>query len=151
MKKLLLTLTSLALLSTSLYAGCTANVDMGNTNKIINLEAGSNDGDAVNYKQTLKESETNIINQATPLFDDISTMKIYKIGATCLLSGSIQLNSDVAVGTDLFRFPVGYQTLHNGYIEAYETRYRLKDTGFESREAMSAGNWVNLYTLYTCG
>jgi hypothetical protein len=47
MKKLLLTLTSLALLSTSLYAGCTTTVDMDG-NRITDLGAPTTGTDAVN-------------------------------------------------------------------------------------------------------
>jgi hypothetical protein len=47
MKKLLLSLASLALISTSLYAGCTADVDMDG-NRIMKLGAPTAGTDAVN-------------------------------------------------------------------------------------------------------
>jgi hypothetical protein len=96
MKKLLLTLASLALFSTSLYAGCTADVDMGNTNKIINLEAGSSSGDAVNYAQTLKYETKAVTYTAVSADWDITVMSSVRKGDIMCL----QMNFKNVSGAD---------------------------------------------------
>jgi hypothetical protein len=129
MKKLLLTLASLALLSTSLYAGCTADVDMGG-NKIINLEAGTADGDAVNYAQVSKETSHLVASSdATTLtvYGGSHPVKITKANNLKCISGLI-INR---TGTSLS--PANYRTvatISDTSFKPSETRVGL-GTGVE--------------------
>jgi hypothetical protein len=101
MKKLLLTLASLALLSTSLYAGCTADVDMDG-NKITDLGAPTAGTDATNKdyvdnKFTL--SETNITSRDTAKWTSDAKIRL-KAGIGCT-TGSITAVADMTAGTKL--------------------------------------------------
>jgi hypothetical protein len=89
MKKLLLTLASLALLSTSLYAGCTADVDMDG-NRIMKLGAPTTGTDAVNRDYV----DTRILMEKTgspiTLDTDETTWQSYTIPhrSTCIIQSN---------------------------------------------------------------
>jgi hypothetical protein len=124
MKKLLLSLASLALISTSLYAGCTADVDMGNTNKIINLEAGSNDGDAVTYAQSLKRVVYDVPEDNPSLLASLSAdynVIVERIGNVCILQGLLKNASatDITTTTQFGTVSAGYRPLQLTYGPAH--------------------------------
>jgi hypothetical protein len=120
MKKLLLTLTSLALLSTSLYAGCTADVDMGG-NKITDLGAPTTGTDAVNRDYVdnkitgssvaINIAKLNTDTQITGAGDGVQPT-LHKSGNIVCFSGGFRANATLAADTDLTStslIPVGYR------------------------------------------
>jgi hypothetical protein len=101
MKKLLLSLASLALISTSLYAGCTADVDMGG-NRITDLGAPTAGTDAVNkdYVDNFVKIDTYSIVYNTGTSNSAgNSSTIKKVGYQCFIKASFVHNTDIPAGS----------------------------------------------------
>jgi uncharacterized protein YxeA len=141
MKKLLLGLTTLLALTTiTLYAACTADVDMG-SNKIINLSAGTTDGDAVNYEQTLKRYEANAINVDGNMTMD-RQIKFVKVGNICTVEGQYHWDNQTNEGVDAFQAPNGFLPSGLGH---FPTGIVLCTDGNTSRLFMQGNGIVDSY------
>jgi hypothetical protein len=114
MKKLLLGITiALTTLTATLYAACTADVDMGN-NKITNLSNGIADGDAVNYEQALKRTLVDIPEDNASKLASVNeshNVAIEKVGGICILVGQLRnvSGTDITSNTLFGTIPEGYR------------------------------------------
>jgi hypothetical protein len=161
MKKLLLSLASLALISTSLYAGCTADVDMGG-NKITKLTMSDAAG-ATQSEATNKSYVDNKISGIPP-FQYIGKLTNDGIPGTwqkittnrnlCIVKGSGGFHDGIVIDSDL---DANIQVLGGAFFKkstetAVTNAIHIKsgggnDLSLDWGDSRSTNDWVKFYCL----
>jgi hypothetical protein len=162
MKKLLLTLASLALLSTSLYAGCTADVDMGG-NKITDLGTPTNSKDAVTKEYVDAKYSPSPTYETGFSTQGGTSNQVTKMGNICIWNSGIK--SDNAVTATTYKLvatlPSGYRPisyvvggLRSGTTGNGEGYFRIApSTGLvqiSPQSNMAAGEFYFVDISYRC-